>query len=298
MTDSEPASPISSPDLASGLLRLVQHYQRIGIGYFPRGDAHRGIDALARLLPAATDGRPADDVEVSADARAPSRAAPAAANTPAADASPPPEPVRPSDWQPAGAGGGLPLAERQQRLHQLAAAVATCTRCEMLAASRTQTVFGEGNPQARVCFFGEAPGADEDRQGRPFVGAAGKLLTKMIEACSMRREDVYILNTIKCRPPGNRNPEPAEVAHCRDYFETQLDIIRPEYIVCLGAVAAQALLRSKLPVGHLRGRFHDYRNSKVLVTYHPAYLLRNPSAKRAAWDDLKIMLRDIGITPQ
>ena len=149
----------------------------------------------------------------------------------------------------------------------------------------------------RVAFFGEGPGADEDRSGRPFVGKAGKLLTKMIEACSFRREDVYILNTVKCRPPGNRNPEPTELDQCRDYFEKQLQILQPEYIVCLGAVSSQTLLRSKASVGRLRGKFHRYFDSKVLVTYHPAYLLRNPSAKKAAWQDLQIMLRDAGITP-
>ncbi len=187
------------------------------------------------------------------------------------------------------------MAERQQQLDQLAQQVATCTRCETLACTRTQTVFGEGNPQARVCFFGEAPGADEDRAGRPFVGRAGQLLTKMIEACQFAREEVYILNTVKCRPPNNRNPEPAEIAHCRPYFETQFELIEPAYIVCLGLVAAQSLLETKLSVGKLRGRFHAYRNSKVLVTYHPSYLLRNPSAKRMAWEDLKRMMADMGV---
>ncbi|MGV3485736.1 MAG: uracil-DNA glycosylase, partial [Planctomycetaceae bacterium] len=141
----------------------------------------------------------------------------------------------------------------------------------------------------------EAPGADEDASGRPFVGRAGQLLTKMIEACTFTREDVFILNTIKCRPPGNRNPEPGEVENCRPYLERQLEIIQPEYIVCLGLVAAQAILHTKLSVGRLRGQFHEYRGSKVLVTYHPSYLLREPAVKKAAWADLQFLLRDMGI---
>ena len=189
----------------------------------------------------------------------------------------------------------LPLVERTSSLDALTSAVSGCTACPKLVKNRRQTVFGEGNPEARIAFFGEGPGADEDRTGRPFVGQAGKLLTKMIEACKFRREDVYILNTVKCRPPQNRNPEPEEIANCRGYFEKQLEIIQPEYIICLGAVSAQALLCSKLPVGRLRGKFHAYYASKVVVTYHPAYLLRNPAAKKAAWDDLQMMLRDAGL---
>ena len=129
----------------------------------------------------------------------------------------------------------------------------------------------------------------------PLSARAGQLLTKMIEACKFQRDDVYILNTVKCRPPGNRNPEPEELSNCREYYQSQLAILRPEYIVCLGAVSAQELLQSKLSVGRLRGRLHQYFESKVLVTYHPAYLLRNPAAKKAAWQDLQMLLRDAGI---
>ena len=157
------------------------------------------------------------------------------------------------------------------------------------------SVFGEGSPIPRFVFFGEGPGAEEDRSGRPFVGRAGDLLTKMIEACTLLREDVYILNTVKCRPPGNRNPEPDELENCRDYYQRQLAILRPEYIVCLGAISSQELLQNKTPVGKMRGQFHTYYDSKVLVTYHPAYLLRNPAAKKAAWEDLQLMMRDAGL---
>lgn len=186
--------------------------------------------------------------------------------------------------------------DRVAALRVLQEEVAACTRCAHLAKTRTQTVFGVGNPHPRIVFMGEAPGFDEDKQGEPFVGAAGQLLTRIIEnGMGLRRSDVYILNTLKCRPPNNRTPVPEEVANCRGFFEQQLDILQPEYIVCLGAVAAQNLLETKLAVGRLRGRFHDYRGIKVLVTYHPAYLLRNPDDKRKTWDDIKMLMRDMGM---
>lgn len=192
-------------------------------------------------------------------------------------------------------GADLPDSQRSNCLAELADQVASCERCPALTRNRNHTVFGEGSVRPRVVFFGEAPGADEDRTGRPFVGAAGQLLTKMIEACKFSREEVYILNTIKCRPPNNRNPELEERANCRDYYRSQLNTLRPEYIVCLGAVAAQELLQNKVSVGSLRGKFHRYHDSKVLVTYHPAYLLREPTRKAAAWQDLQLMLRDAKI---
>jgi uracil-DNA glycosylase len=172
--------------------------------------------------------------------------------------------------------------------------VCACERCE-LAVTRTQTVFGVGNPRARFCFLGEAPGADEDAQGEPFVGRAGQLLTKIIEACKLRREDVYILNVLKCRPPGNRNPAPEEVASCRGFFERQLELIQPEFIICLGTIAAQSLLKTDQPIGKLRGKFFDFNGSTVICTYHPAYLLRNPAAKRDVWEDMKLVMHKAGI---
>jgi DNA polymerase len=189
----------------------------------------------------------------------------------------------------------LSPAERREALRALQDRVARCARCAELAASRTQTVFGVGTPQARLCFLGEAPGADEDFQGEPFVGRAGQLLTKIIEACTLRREDVYILNVLKCRPPGNRTPSVEEAANCREYLDQQLDIIRPDFICCLGAVAAQALLETTQSIGRLRGRLHDYRGVPVMVTYHPAYLLRNPNAKRLVWEDMQMLMHEMGI---
>jgi DNA polymerase len=173
--------------------------------------------------------------------------------------------------------------------------VATCTRCHELATTRTQTVFGVGNPKARLCFLGEAPGADEDKRGEPFVGRGGQLLDKIIEACQLKREDVYILNMLKCRPPGNRNPAPDELANCRPFLERQLELIEPEYICCLGAVASQNLLGVQTPIGKLRGKMHAYRGAKVVCTFHPAYLLRNPAAKKDCWDDMKFLMREMGV---
>jgi DNA polymerase len=150
----------------------------------------------------------------------------------------------------------------------------------------------------KVCFFGEAPGADEDKQGIPFVGRAGQLLDKIIEASQLRRpEDVYILNSLRCRPPNNRTPAPEEVENCRPFFEMQLEVLQPKYIVCLGAVAVRAILQTNVSIGSLRGKFHNYRGAKVLVTYHPAYLLRNPDAKKLVWEDMQILMKDMGVKP-
>jgi len=185
--------------------------------------------------------------------------------------------------------------ERTKRLAALKEQVADCTRCSALVECRTQTVFGVGSPTAKLCFVGEAPGQEEDRQGEPFVGAAGQLLNRILAACTLKREEVYILNVLKCRPPGNRNPLPDEAANCRPFLEQQLEIIRPSYLCALGGVASQALLETNLSIGKLRGRFHSYQGIPLLCTYHPAYLLRNPSAKRYVWDDMKILMAEMGI---
>ena len=162
-----------------------------------------------------------------------------------------------------------------------------CTRCKLHGLGRRQIVFGVGNPAADLMFVGEAPGADEDIQGEPFVGRAGQLLTKIIEAIGLRREDVYIANVIKCRPPGNRNPEPDEVEQCEPFLFRQIDTIKPKVIVALGKFAAQSLLRTTDPITRLRGREYKYRDAILIPTYHPAYLLRTPSAKRDVWEDMK-----------
>jgi DNA polymerase len=169
-------------------------------------------------------------------------------------------------------------------------ALGECARCK-LHATRTQIVFGVGNPNARLVFVGEAPGADEDAQGEPFVGRAGQLLTKIIEAMGMRREDVYICNIIKCRPPNNRTPEADEIVACQPFLLEQLRAIGPQFICALGGPATQTLLQTKEPISRLRGRFHDYHGIPLLPTFHPAFLLRNPSEKKTVWEDMKLLLR-------
>ena len=172
----------------------------------------------------------------------------------------------------------------------LRSSVATCTRCE-LANSRTNTVFGVGNPEAEWMIIGEAPGAEEDRRGEPFVGRAGKLLDEMLRAIGQGRDSVFIANILKCRPPNNRDPKPDETAACRGYLETQIEHVRPRIILAVGRVAAQNLLGSDAPVGRLRGRVHDFGGIPLVVTYHPAYLLRSPSQKSKSWSDLCLAAR-------
>jgi DNA polymerase len=162
-----------------------------------------------------------------------------------------------------------------------------CDRCKLHALGRRQVVFGVGNPNAALMFVGEAPGADEDEQGEPFVGRAGQLLTKIIEAIGLKRQDVYIANIIKCRPPGNRNPEPDEVEQCEPFLFRQVEAIKPKVIVALGKFAAQSLLRTTDPITRLRGRAFNYRGATLVPTFHPAYLLRNPASKREVWEDMK-----------
>ena len=194
------------------------------------------------------------------------------------------------------AASAIPLEQRKQELSVLTEKVCQCTRCAELASTRTQTVFGVGSVGAELCFIGEAPGADEDAQGEPFVGAAGQLLDKIIAACKMKREEVYICNIIKCRPPGNRTPLPNEAANCREYLERQLELVQPRFICALGSTAAKYLLNTSQGIGQLRGRFHDYRGIPVMCTYHPAYLLphRSPGKKKDVWEDMKMLLNKMG----
>ena len=179
-------------------------------------------------------------------------------------------------------------------LESIASEVSVCERCR-LSKTRTQTIFGEGNSRARLVFVGEGPGYEEDQQGRPFVGPAGKLLTKIIQAMGLTREDVYIGNIIKCRPPGNRNPAPEEIEACLPFLERQLKAIQPEYICALGAVAAKTLLKTEAPISRLRGRLHSYGTLRLMPTFHPAYLLRNPDKKRDVWEDIQVLMREMGL---
>jgi DNA polymerase len=198
------------------------------------------------------------------------------------------------DAPPAEAAAVAPPEQRRRELEMLAQRVAGCTRCAELAATRTQTVFGVGRIDPELCFVGEAPGGQEDATGEPFVGPAGQLLNRILAACGMKREEVYICNIIRCRPPGNRQPLPNEAANCREYLERQLELVRPKFLCALGTVAVKYLLGTNVGIMKLRGRFLDYRGTPVMCTFHPSYLLRNPAAKRDVWEDMKALLTRMG----
>lgn len=184
-------------------------------------------------------------------------------------------------------------AYKAQSLEELRAAIGDCRRCK-LCSGRTHLVFGVGNPKAAVMFVGEGPGRDEDLQGEPFVGRAGQLLTDIItKGMGLKREDVYIANVVKCRPPDNRNPEPDEIQSCEPFLLKQIQLIRPRVIVGLGKFAVQTLLKSKVPITRLRGTWHDYHGIKLMPTLHPAYLLRNPGDKKLVWEDIKKVLQEL-----
>lgn len=220
-------------------------------------------------------------------------AQPASAVAPAPAATPATHHVKtPAD------GGELfsiyPGLEKTESLEALREFIGDCTRCK-LAPGRTNLVFGVGDPKARLMFVGEGPGADEDERGEPFVGRAGQLLTDIIErGMQIRRQDVYICNVVKCRPPGNRNPEPDEVAACEPFLMRQIELVRPEVIVGLGTFAVQSLLKVKIPISKLRGKWHEVRGIRMMPTFHPAYLLRNPGEKRLVWADIQEVMKALG----
>jgi DNA polymerase len=208
-----------------------------------------------------------------------------------AESSPRPLPIKPPS--------GSSLFEEVEKvkddtLPRIREDLGECTRCK-LHKGRHKLVFGDGSAQAQLVFVGEGPGADEDAQGLPFVGRAGKLLTQMIEAMGLRRKDVYICNVVKCRPPQNRAPEPDEVETCSPYLFRQIDVINPKVVVCLGAVAAKTLLETTRGISHFRGEWQEWRGRKLMATYHPAYLLRNPPAKADVWKDLQKVMAELGL---
>lgn len=272
------------------VLQTLESLQAAGVQQIPKPSE----EALAAATQAAaTRAIAAQPPTTQATTTQPTATAPKTQSPPASPlqrtGAPPPPPLPPNQAAPQTAN-----ISTASTLEVLQAEVAACTLCDDLATTRTQTVFGVGNPQARLCILGEAPGADEDRQGEPFVGRGGQLLNKILEACKMSREEVYILNILRCRPPDNRNPTGEEAQNCRRFLERQLQLVNPEFICCMGAVAAQNLLSTTVAIGRLRGKIHDYHGTKVVCTYHPAYLLRNPSAKKHTWDDMKMLMREMG----
>jgi uracil-DNA glycosylase family 4 len=268
-------------DLQPQISERLRYYQDLGIKLFYVDRAVRSA-APAELRPAATQ---------SAVTLPPMRIAPGVMGkaAAAAKAAPEPLPVAP----------GLTLFEAADRvendsLEKIKEYIGDCRRCR-LCERRSTIVFGDGHPRAELMFIGEGPGHDEDVQGLPFVGRAGKLLTQMIEAMGLARKDVYIANVVKCRPPENRTPEKDEVATCSAFLHRQIDVIRPKVIVCLGGVAAQTLLNTNRSISHFRGEWLEFRGARLLATYHPAYLLRNPNAKGDVWKDLQKVMAVLGL---
>ncbi|MCA9063333.1 MAG: uracil-DNA glycosylase [Planctomycetaceae bacterium] len=274
--------------------QYLQHLQRLGVAYVPTVD-------FAPLLAAST-GEKTRSKPVASAIKSASGSKPPAAQIPGlvrqplqvvSDGVSVPQPLPEVAEVLAGAMGSV--EKKAEALCQLAGIVAKCQRCEQLVRTRRQTVFGVGNPDAQIMFIGEAPGADEDAQGEPFVGKAGQLLNKIIAASKLRREDLYICNILRCRPPGNRTPQQQEATNCREFLEAQIRIVQPQYIICWGTVAAQNLLGETRPVGRLRGQFFDHNGISVMCTYHPSYLLRTESAKKLVWEDMKLFMKQLGV---
>ena len=270
----------------------------------------RVLQLDARLAASASLPRPAALLKAQAARAAappsePAPVPPPASAPPVMAARPPPARAEPARSAPFKVPSGAPVsvaplpgvvAGERPTLDQIRRELGDCQRCK-LCSGRKNIVFGTGNPRAELCFVGEGPGENEDLQGVPFVGAAGQLLTKMIEAMGYSRDDVYICNVVKCRPPNNRNPEPDEVEACEPFLRAQLAAVQPKAIVALGKFAAQTLLRDSTPITRMRGQWREYQGIQLMPTFHPAYLLRNPAEKRKAWEDLQQVMKLFGKNP-
>ena len=265
------------------LAARLQYYRDLGIYDFYRRDAN---DALIQAPSGATECSPARSAGYQVvNAAVPSGTAEVEKLATAEEmfAAPTPEAA---------------VTDRAQALRLIKGDLGECTRCILSRQGRKTIVFGEGDPNAELMFVGEGPGADEDEQGRPFVGRAGQLLNKMIEAMGLKREQVYIANVVKCRPPGNRTPEREEIETCSPFLLRQIAVIQPKAIVALGAVSARCLLGLNEPMARLRGRWFDFRGTRLAVTYHPAFLLRDPRQKKETWKDLQMVMEYLGLKPR
>jgi len=282
------STPPSPPDRATILASLRDYVEQI------REEGLEGLTATAAYAaPSKPVAAPSRAGAVASRASA-SRESVAAPQAPSPAAAATPSPAAPIPSAPAELFYRYPGLEKTADLAALREFIGDCTRCK-LAPNRTNLVFGVGNPKAELMFVGEAPGADEDLRGEPFVGRAGQLLTDIIErGMGMTRAEVYICNVIKCRPPDNRNPEPDEVAACEPFLFRQIDLVRPRVIVGLGTFAVQAVLKIKTPISKLRGNWHEVRGVKMMPTFHPAYLLRNPADKRLVWSDIQEVMKLLG----
>lgn len=265
----------------------LRYYEDIGVGYFYRDRGGSVLPPEPQVTGAAQNRHPS--IEEQSLPKRESRTAP----PPAPSASPRKfEPSTTVDSGPSLFEAGIKI--QNDTLLKIRDDLGECTRCR-LHKTRNKIVFGDGNPKAQLVFVGEGPGADEDAQGLPFVGRAGKLLTQMIEAMGLQRKDVYICNVVKCRPPQNRQPERDEVAECSPFLFRQIDTIAPKVIVCLGATAAKTILQTERGISQFRGEWLEFRGRKLMVTYHPAYLLRNPAAKSEVWKDLQKVMAELGL---
>lgn len=265
----------------------LRYYEDLGIRLFYR-DRSASAVALARISPASLSGSNAADSEGTSLPQPGSRMAAPVKVQPTSRPAPVAKPPGPSLFEEVD-------RVKDDSLPKILEDIGDCTRCK-LHRGRNKLVFGDGSSAAKLVFVGEGPGADEDAQGIPFVGRAGKLLTQMIEAMGLQRKQVYICNVVKCRPPENRTPEPDEVQTCSPYLLRQIDVINPKVVVCLGAVAAKTLLETNRGVSQYRGEWHEWRGRKLMATYHPAYLLRNPAAKAEVWKDLQKVMAELGLT--
>ncbi len=268
------AQPIDSAT-REALQRRVRFYRDLGLTEFYRRPVDPELVALLTAAPIKAQSVPFPQANIQEDQRGPSFNANHVASEIAVAVDP---------------------TDRAAALQLIRDEIGECTRCA-LHKGRNKLVFGDGSPNARLMFVGEGPGADEDAQGLPFVGKAGQLLNNMIAAMGLKREEVYIANVVKCRPPGNRVPEQEEGATCSPFLFRQIDVIRPQVLVALGATAATWLLGARQPLAGLRGRVHAFRGMQLIVTYHPAYLLRDPRQKKEAWADLQIAMRELGFKP-
>jgi DNA polymerase len=277
------------PATREALVERVRFYRDLGLTEFYR----RPVDPA--LLTAESEA-------VEEPVALPQQATPAAMDTASAHSKPnifgedPTIPARKSISVPPAIAAAVPAAGRAAALQMIRDEIGDCTRCA-LHKGRNKLVFADGDPNARLMFVGEGPGADEDAQGLPFVGRAGQLLNNMIAAMGLAREQVYIANIVKCRPPGNRTPEPDEANTCTPFLFRQIDVVRPQVLVALGATAATYLLGHRQPLAGLRGRVHAFRGMQLIVTYHPAFLLRDPRQKKEAWADLQIAMKELGLKP-
>jgi DNA polymerase len=269
--------PRLTTEQQQAIVARIRYYRDIGVfDFYRRGNAITGMEAEPEISIQASS-------TASVDTAITNESMPRKQSTiPAADFFKSPEPV----IAPEKRGEALKLIQQD---------IGDCKRCPLAFQGRHTIVFGEGDPNARLMFVGEGPGADEDMQGRPFVGRAGQLLNNMITAMGLDREQVYIANIVKCRPPQNRTPEPIEANTCSQFLFRQIDVIRPEVLVALGSTAATYLLGAKASLASLRGRIHEMRGTKLIVTYHPAYLLRDPRQKKEAWTDLQIAMAELGL---